>query len=201
MTVSAPQHFRVPTADDQWKFFRLLALWFRRRPTRPNYRPCTPRPEPNRARNRQVSIGTAEGDEATPQRSLTTCRRPSTFKAGGIRLLASQDVLRLVRMRAERELQQLQYWPSSEVAEHSGAVGLSSCFEETRLPGYRQFYRVGHIPIDNVVLSSPAFAGLKTFTERWSRIADCSNPRFSTFCSSALPKVCAASGRVLGVAR
>ncbi|HUF89564.1 MAG TPA: hypothetical protein VMR66_06245, partial [Gemmatimonadota bacterium] len=45
-------------------------------------------------------------------------------------------------------------------------------FGEARLPGYEAFYHFCHVPIDNIILQSQAFAGLKTFEERWSRISD-----------------------------
>jgi hypothetical protein len=43
-------------------------------------------------------------------------------------------------------------------------------FGEARLSGYELFYKFAHIPIDNIILESPEFEGLKTFRTRWSRI-------------------------------
>lgn len=43
-------------------------------------------------------------------------------------------------------------------------------FGEERLPGYERFFCLAHVPIDNIILASPAFQGLRTFRERWSRI-------------------------------
>jgi len=45
-------------------------------------------------------------------------------------------------------------------------------FGESRLPGYEAFYRFCHVPIDNIALDSPAFAGLGKIDKLkpWSRI-------------------------------
>lgn len=43
---------------------------------------------------------------------------------------------------------------------------------ETRVPGYRAFYRYCHVPVDNVILDSQAFKELRSFHERWSRISE-----------------------------
>ncbi len=45
-------------------------------------------------------------------------------------------------------------------------------FGKARLPGYETFYRFCHVPIDNIILESQTFSGLRTFTNRWSRLAD-----------------------------
>jgi hypothetical protein len=45
-------------------------------------------------------------------------------------------------------------------------------FSETRLPGYSSFYRLCHVPIDNILLRAPEFEALATFTGAWSRIND-----------------------------
>ena len=45
-------------------------------------------------------------------------------------------------------------------------------FGKTRLTGYEAFYRLCHVPIDNIILESQTFSGLRTFTKRWSRITD-----------------------------
>ena len=45
-------------------------------------------------------------------------------------------------------------------------------FGEAYLPGYAGFYRFCHVPIDNILLDTRAFAGLNSFKERWSRIVD-----------------------------
>lgn len=45
-------------------------------------------------------------------------------------------------------------------------------FGEARLPGYARFYRFAHVPIDNIILDSKPFEGLRTFRGAWSRIND-----------------------------
>jgi len=52
------------------------------------------------------------------------------------------------------------------------AVKYVFVFGEARLPGYERFFRLAHVPIDNIILQSRAFDGLRTFRERWSRIRD-----------------------------
>lgn len=45
-------------------------------------------------------------------------------------------------------------------------------FGSVRLPGYEAIYRFCHVPIDNIILESQTFGGIRTFTKRWSRITD-----------------------------
>ncbi len=52
------------------------------------------------------------------------------------------------------------------------AVKYVFVFGEGRLPGYERFFRLAHVPIDNIILESATFEGLRTFRERWSRIGN-----------------------------
>lgn len=45
-------------------------------------------------------------------------------------------------------------------------------FGEIRAPGFHRFYQYCHVPIDNVILGHREFKGLRSFSERWSRISE-----------------------------
>ena len=45
-------------------------------------------------------------------------------------------------------------------------------FGESKLPGFAAYYSLCHVSIDNIVFDAPAFKGLASFREPWSRLND-----------------------------